>query len=119
MDTLYIRNGNLLQKQIIIIGGEDCHYGDNPPIAIIGERLTLSCTLNGENCFTTEYKWFNITGNASLPEKSSTLVVSEMVQSVDEVGGHEYMCQCDSSTAVDCKLFKIGGILIFFTFLSQ
>ena len=36
--------------------------------------------------------------------------MSEMVQSVDEVGGHEYMCQCDSSTAVDCRLFKIGGI---------
>ena len=81
--------------------------------------MTLSCTLNGENCFTTEYKWFNITGNASLSEKSSTLVVSEMVQSVDEVGGHEYMCQCDSSSAVGCRLFKIGGILIFFTFSSQ
>ena len=83
-----------------------CTYGETTPTAILGKKLVLSCTLT---CFSNIYKWFNITGDVNLTETNNTLVVSEMVYSVTEVGGHRYMCQCDSVSATECELFRIGG----------
>ena len=51
----------------------------------------------------------------SLAESSKDVVLSERVYSVEEVGGHIYKCQCDSPTARDCRLFKIGGMIVVVT----
>ena len=88
-------------------GSAECPYGSTVPMAIIGQRLVLQCTII---CQTLNYEWVNITGDERVILTGMTdsgLVVSENVTTVTDVGGQMYECHCSEN----CEMFRIGGIL--------